>query len=242
MDSVAFKLFGIDIKWYGVLITLAMIIGIFLATREAKRRGIKEEDLLDMVIYAIPVAIIGARLYYVIFSWDSYRDNPLSALNIRRGGLAIHGGIIAAVIVALVFAKKRELNFWTLADISAPSLVLGQAIGRWGNYINQEAYGRPTDLPWGIMINGVKVHPTFFYESLGDFLIFLFLIWYRENKNYVDGDLFLYYIIMYSILRFFIEGLRTDSLMLGSIRVAQLISIFTIGLGVYYLRRNRSKI
>lgn len=241
LNSVAFEIFGIEIQWYGVIITLAAIIGLFLAVREAERRGIKEDDLLDLFIYALIPSILGARLYYVIFSWDLYKDNPISALNIRNGGLAIHGGIITAVIIAVIFSKKRKISFWTLADISAPSLVLAQSIGRWGNYINQEAYGRPTDLPWGIVIDGVKVHPTFFYESLGDFLIFLFLLWYRDNKDYVDGDIFLLYIILYSVLRFFVEGLRIDSLMWGNIRVAQLISLISIGIGIYYMRKQRSK-
>ena len=140
---------------------------------------------------------------------------PLEVLNIRHGGLAIHGAIIMAIIVAVIFTRIKKVNFWTLADICAPSLILAQAIGRWGNYINQEAYGGPTDLPWGIMVNGVKVHPTFLYESLWNFLVFLFLIWYRKNKKKKEGEVFLLYLSLYSFIRFFIEGLRTDSLMWG---------------------------
>ncbi|HLS53569.1 MAG TPA: prolipoprotein diacylglyceryl transferase, partial [Tissierellaceae bacterium] len=181
-----------------------------------------------LLIFAIPAAIIGARLYYVAFSWDQYKDNPITALNFRNGGLAIHGAIIAAIIVGVIFCRVRKQNFWLIADIAAPSLILGQAIGRWGNYINQEAYGRPTDLPWGIMVDGVKVHPTFLYESLWNFLVFFFLIWYRRKKADVKGEIFLLYLILYSFIRYFVEGLRTDSLMWGSIRVAQLISIVAI--------------
>ena len=152
--------------------------------------------ILDLLIWEIPLAVIGARLYYVIFSWDMYKDNPLEVLNIRHGGLAIHGAIIMAIIVAVIFTRIKKVNFWTLADICAPSLILAQAIGRWGNYINQEAYGGPTDLPWGIMVNGVKVHPTFLYESLWNFLVFLFLIWYRKNKKKKE-EKYSYYIFLY---------------------------------------------
>jgi|SRR5690625_2557833 len=228
MNPVAFEIFGISIRWYGILISMGVLIGGIIALNEAKRKGIDEEIILDLLIFAIPAAIIGARLYYVAFSWDQYKDNPITALNFRNGGLAIHGAIIAAIIVGVIFCRVRKQNFWLIADIAAPSLILGQAIGRWGNYINQEAYGRPTDLPWGIMVDGVKVHPTFLYESLWNFLVFFFLIWYRRKKADVKGEIFLLYLILYSFIRYFVEGLRTDSLMWGSIRVAQLISIVAI--------------
>mgnify|MGYP000959262969 FL=1 len=228
MNPVAFEIFNIEIRWYGILIASGVLIGTFIAMREARRKGIDEELLLDLLLFAVPAALLGARIYYVIFSWDLYRDNPIEALNFRGGGLAIHGAIIAAVIVAVVFSSKRKQNFWVFGDITAPSLILGQAIGRWGNYINGEAHGGPTDLPWGIMVNGVKVHPTFLYESIWNFFVFLFLLWYSRNKSKVDGEVFLLYLILYSVARLFIEGLRTDSLMWGPIRVAQLISIIGI--------------
>ena len=182
MDRVAFEIFGIQVMWYGVIITAAVALGAFLAIREAKRVGVDENDFIDLLLFAIPAAIIGARAHYVIFSWDNYKDNLAEIFNLRGGGLAIHGAVIAAVITAVIFTRIRGLDFWQMADIAAPSLILGQAIGRWGNYINQEAYGTPTDLPWGIMVNGVKVHPTFLYESIGNLLVFLFLIWYRKKK------------------------------------------------------------
>lgn len=241
MDSVAFKIFGIEVMWYGVLISLAVIIGTVLALRETKRQGVDENDFIDLLLYAIPIAIVGARLYYVIFNWNYYKDDLVQILNFRGGGLAIHGALISAVIVAVIFTRKRHIDFWKMADIAAPSIVLGQAIGRWGNYINQEAYGTPTDLPWGIMVNGVKVHPTFLYESIGDFSIFLFLLWYRRNREKVSGEVFLIYIMLYSLVRFFVEGLRTDSLMLGPIRVAQLVSFLGIVLSLYYLLRKRKE-
>lgn len=243
MDPVAFQIFGLEIRWYGILIATGVLIGAILAIREAKRVGLDEETLMDFLIWEVPLCLVGARLYYVIFSWDLYRDNPIEALNIRNGGLAIHGAIITAIIVAIIFTRIRNISFWTIADVCAPSLILAQSIGRWGNYINQEAYGGPTNLPWGIMVNGVKVHPTFLYESIWNFLVFLFLLWYGKNKQKVKGEVFLLYIALYSFIRFFVEGLRTDSLMLGTIRVAQLVSILGIAISMYifYKKRNENK-
>lgn len=241
MNPIAFKIFGVAVTWYGIFILSGVLIGTILAIREAKRRGVDEETLLDLLIFAIPAAIIGARIYYVVFSWDTYRDNPIQALNIRGGGLAIHGAIIAAVIVAVIFCKIRKENFWVMGDITAPSLILGQAIGRWGNYVNQEAHGGPTNLPWGILINGVKVHPTFLYESIWDFLVFIFLVWYSRGKPKKEGEVFLLYLALYSLARLFIEGLRIDSLMWGPIRVAQLISLVGILVPALILIRRRKK-
>lgn len=245
MDPVAFSIFGVDVAWYGILISMGVLIGAIIAMREAKRVGIDEEILIDFLIWEIPLSLIGARLYYVIFEWDMYKHNPITALNIRNGGLAIHGAIITAIIVAVVFTRVRKLNFWTIADICAPSLILAQSIGRWGNFVNQEAHGGPTDLPWGIMIDGVKVHPTFLYESIWNFLVFLFLMWYSRNKQKVKGEVFLLYLGLYSFIRLFIEGLRTDSLMLGPIRVAQLMSIIGMIIPAYIFiqrRKNRTEI
>ena len=239
MDPVAFTLFGIEVRWYGVLIASAVVIGTILALREAKKRNIEEDTIIDLLLFAIPAAIIGARLYYVAFSWENYKNNPMEILNLRGGGLAIHGVIIAGVIVALIFCKKRKISFWTIGDIVAPSLILGQAIGRWGNFANQEAHGGPTNLPWGITVDGVKVHPTFLYESIWNFGVFIFLLYYSRKKEKVNGEVFLLYIILYSVARFFIEGLRTDSLMFGPIRVAQLISLLSIIIGSYIFYRRR---
>lgn len=242
MDPVAFEIFGISIRWYGIFIASAVFLGTFIALKQTKLNTIKEDDLLDLLLYAIPIAIIGARIYYVIFSWDLYIDDPIQALNFRKGGLAIHGALIASIITAIVFTRKRNIPFWQLADTAGPSLVLGQAIGRWGNFVNQEAHGGPTDLPWGIMIDGIRVHPTFLYESIWNFGVFIFLIWYSRNKKYVDGAIFLWYLILYSFVRVFIEQLRTDSLMWGLFRVAQLISILTILVSSYILyKKNKEK-
>jgi len=228
INPVAFSIFNIDIMWYGILIGSGVLIGTLLALREARKIGFRDEDLMDLLIFAIPLAIVGARLYYVIFQFDYYKNNLIEIFNIRGGGLAIHGGIIAAVLVGAIFCKIRKVNFWQIADITAPSIILGQAIGRWGNFINQEAYGTVTDLPWGIIINGQKVHPTFLYESLWNVMVFIFLLWYRRKIRKKDGEVFLLYGILYSIGRFFVEGLRTDSLMFGDFRVAQLISIIIV--------------
>ncbi len=241
INPVAFTIFNIDIMWYGILIAAGVIIGTLLALKESRRIGFRDEDLIDLLIIAIPAAVIGARLYYVIFQFEYYKDDLSQIFNIRGGGLAIHGGIIAAVIAGIIYCKIKKVNFWQLADIVAPSLILGQAIGRWGNFINQEAYGRVTNLPWGIMVNGVKVHPTFLYESMWNIVVFFFLIWYRRKSIRKDGEVFILYGILYSIGRFFVEGLRTDSLMLGDLRVAQVISIIIIVVlsGVMVIRRKK---
>ncbi len=245
MNPVAFTIFGVDIMWYGVLISTGVLLGVVFALRECKRIGFKEDNLLDFLLYAIPAAIVGARAYYVIFSWDFYSKNPDQIINIRNGGLAIHGALIAGVIVGVLFCRIRKIKALELLDIVMPSVALGQAIGRWGNFINQEAHGGPTDLPWGIIVNGQKVHPTFLYESIIDFCIFLFLMWFRKNKKITDGQVLGLYLILYSAGRFFVEGLRTDSLMFLGMRVAQLISLGSILLGVLllvYLKKKNNSI
>nr|WP_312578790.1 prolipoprotein diacylglyceryl transferase [Sedimentibacter sp.] len=241
MDPVAFSIFGIDIMWYGVLISLGVLLGVLVALKECRRVGFKEEDLLDFLLFAIPAGIIGARTYYVIFSWDYYSQNMNQIINIRNGGLAIHGGLIAGAIVGIIFCKIRKINLWQILDIVIPSVALGQAIGRWGNFINQEAYGGPTSLPWGIMVNGVKVHPTFLYESIIDISVFIFLMWYRKNKRKNQGEVFALYLILYSIGRFFVEGMRTDSLMFMNMRIAQLISLGLVLFGIIIFVTLRKK-
>jgi len=234
MNPVAFEILGISVRWYGIIMAAGIICGLIYALRESKRVGMDENIILDLVIFAIPAGVIGARLYYVIFNWDYYSKDPWQIINIRGGGLAIHGTLIAAIITGVIYTRVKKVNFWTLADIASPGLILGQAIGRWGNFINQEAHGTPTDLPWGIMVNGVKVHPTFLYESLWNFSVFAVLLWYRKRKK-TEGNVFLFYLILYSVGRFFVEGLRTDSLMLGNIRAAQLVSAATVVAGTVYM-------
>lgn len=232
IDRVAFSIFGIDIYWYAILIITGVLIGAKFAQKEFVKRGFGEDFVYDMLFVILPIAIIGARTWYVIFEWDMYKNNPIQILNFRAGGLAIHGGILFAIIGLYLYAKKKEIPLIDLLDILAPSLAFGQAIGRWGNFVNGEAHGTPTNLPWAIIVDGVKVHPTFLYESIGDFLIFLFLINYRK-KNPKKGIQTSIYFIAYRILRFFVEGLRTDSLMVGPIRMAQLTSVIYLILGIY---------
>ena len=231
MDRVAFTLFGIDIMWYGILIATGMVLAVLIAIREAKRLKILEDDILNLAMIAIPCGLIGARAYYVIFNSSYYAGNISEILNFRGGGLAIHGGLIGGILAGFIYAKIKKINFFKLADCVVIGVPLAQAIGRWGNFFNQEAHGGPTDLPWGIMVDGVKVHPTFLYESIWDFGVFVFLLLFRKKQKY-EGQILVNYIILYSIGRFFIEGLRTDSLMLGPLKMAQVISLACIVVGV----------
>lgn len=243
MDRVAFSIFGIDVMWYGILMATGMILGTLLALKEAKRVGIKEDDVLDLAIVAIPIGLLSARLYYVIFNWEYYSQNISQILNFRGGGMAIHGALIGGILTGYIFTRIRKIDFLKMADAVMIGMPLAQAIGRWGNFINQEAHGGPTNLPWGIMVNGEKVHPTFLYESIWDLGIFIFLWVFRKKKKY-EGQIITYYITLYSLGRFFIEGLRTDSLMIGPLRMAQVISLVGVIFGIIahiYLSK-RSKI
>lgn len=242
MDRVAFSVFGIDVMWYGVLMATGMIVGTLLALKEAKRVGIKEDDVLDLAIIAIPIGLLSARLYYVIFNWEYYSQNISQILNFRGGGMAIHGALIGGILTGYIFTKVKKIDFLKMADAVMIGMPLAQAIGRWGNFINGEAHGGPTNLPWGIMVDGLKVHPTFLYESVWDFGIFIFLWLFRKKKQY-EGQLIVFYITLYSLGRFFIEGLRTDSLMIGPLRMAQVISLVGVIGGIiahiYLSKKNK---
>jgi phosphatidylglycerol---prolipoprotein diacylglyceryl transferase len=234
--------FGVlRIQWYGLIIGLGTMLALYLAIKESERRGMHKDTFMDLMLFAVPIAIICARIYYVIFKWDYYSQNPSKIIAIWEGGIAIHGALIGSVVTAIVFARVKGLSFWKIADIAAPSIILGQAIGRWGNFMNQEAHGGPIAenqiqtfynvLPDFIMdqmyIQGTYYHPTFLYESIWSLVGFALLLMLRK-VNLRRGEMFLTYVIWYSIGRFFVEGLRTDSLMLGDIRVAQLISVLSI--------------
>lgn len=244
--GVAFSLFGIEVRWYGIFIVTGMILAMFLSAKEAKRRGLKEDDVFDLAFWAIPIAIIGARLWYVIFEWSSYQGDISKIINIREGGLAIQGGLMAAMITGWIFCKVRKLSFLEMADIVFPYVVMAQGIGRWGNFTNNEAFGTPTNLPWALIVNGQSVHPTFLYESIGDIAICLTLIWITRKKLKFNGQILMLYFVLYGILRFFVEGLRTDSLYYGNIRVAQLLAICGIIIGiaglVYLSKKNKEKL
>lgn len=242
IDPIAFQLGPFPVHWYGIILATAMLVGTVLAARDAKRRGLDPDHLYNLALFMIPGAIICARIYYVIFNWHYYSANPLEIPAIWHGGLAIHGAILGGLLVGYLYARQSKLKFWLLADIVAPSLVLGQAIGRWGNYVNQEAYGTPTNLPWAMYIAGEYRHPTFLYESIWNLGVFLVLLWQRKkNQHLKTGDLFLIYLVLYSSGRVWVESFRTDSLMLGPLRMAQVISLFFISLGVIllYLRHKK---
>ena len=238
------------LKWYGVLIASAVLIGVNLSMRLAKSRQVDPEAISDLAIWLVLGAIPSARLYYVAFQWPTYAAHPEQIIKIWEGGIAIYGAIIGGSIAAIIFAKLKQIPFWQLADLVAPSLALGQAIGRWGNFFNSEAYGSRTDLPWRLYIpkEADYFHPTFLYESVWNLLVFTILIWLFINDTrhhrLKTGSLFLVYLIAYGIGRFGIEGLRTDSLMLGSLRISQVISLVGITIGatgllwLYVRRRN----
>jgi len=253
LNRIAFEFGNFTVYWYGIIIGAGLLLGWILATNESKKQGLPKDIFSDLLLWAIPISIISARIYYILFQWDYYKENIGEIVAIWEGGIAIHGAIIGGVLTAWVFAKKKGLSFWQLADIAAPSLILGQAIGRWGNFMNQEAHGGKVtrdflenlNLP-DIIINqmyieGAYYHPTFLYESLWNILGFTLLIVVRRIITLKKGELFLGYIMWYSFGRFFIEGLRTDSLMLtDNLRVAQVISlIFFIAavLLIWYRRR-----
>lgn len=240
MDRYAFEIFGISIAWYGIIIAGAMFVGSLLLMKIGKRYGYKEDDMLDLILVVLPMAIVFARLYYVAFEWDYYSANPKAILAFREGGLAIHGGIIGGVIGGFIVCKVKKLNFGDLADMVSMPLILGQAIGRWGNFVNQEAHGGPTDLPWGILVDGVKVHPTFLYESIWNLLVFIFLTLTFKRRSFY-GEHFIKYLMLYSVGRFFVEGLRTDSLMFGPFRIAQVFSLVAIVVGALVIAYAKKK-
>ena len=262
----SFSVFGIEIAYYGVTIAVAMMAGIFLALYVAKKTGQNPDDYFDLAIIAIICSVIGARLYYVIFSWDLYKDNLWSILNLRQGGLAIYGGVIAAIITAVVFAKVKGLSFPRLADTAGLGLILGQIIGRWGNFFNREAFGGYTDgllamqLPVSavrdsdiskelaehiVEIGGVsyiQVHPTFLYESLWNLVLLVILLLIRKRKKF-EGEIFLLYLAGYGIGRAWIEGLRTDQLLIPgtSVAVSQVLAVVLAVVSVMMLIILRKK-
>ena len=240
---MALQIGPLAIRWYGVLMATAMAVGLWLAYRDARRRGLDPEDLLKTSELALLGALVGARLYYVAFTWDYYGRFPLKILAVWEGGLAIHGGILGGLLLGGSYTWWRGLPLARYLDIVAPSLALGQAIGRWGNFFNEEAFGIPTSLPWKLYISPPhrpllysqeeSFHPTFLYESLWDLVVFGLLVWVvRDRVKAAPSCLFWIYVGLYSLGRLFVEGLRTDSLMLGSIRVAQLASGVGIVLAV----------
>ena len=240
-----FGIEGFDVYWYGFLITCAFLLAFFVVSFFANRRGHYKDLTLDMLIVTVVGAIVGARLYYVIFEWKSYyvEGNLLATLSnvvdIRKGGLAIYGGIILCVIGLTVFAFVKKIKPIQLLDLCAPALALGQAIGRWGNFMNREAFGAETTLPWRMELhtaagNVMYVHPTFLYESLWNFCGVILLLWLSKHKKQ-DGEVCFTYFIWYGIGRFFIEGLRADSLYWGPFRISQVVGLLTAVAGMILL-------
>lgn len=268
IDSVAFTLFGLPIYWYGLIITTGIILGTALACYIAKKEALDPELFMDFVLYDTFVALIGARLYFVMFKWEDYVHNPLDIFNIRLGGLAIYGGVIASILMAIFYTKKKKIPFFKFADIASLGLILGQAIGRYGNFCNKEAFGGYTDnlLAMAILKQDAKppiseevlshiqtfsrfgaaeyiqVHPTFFYESTWNILLLILLLIYRPHRK-ADGEIFFLYLVGYGVGRFWVEGLRTDQLIINSIGIpaSQVVAILSIILGIIgslYCRKN----
>jgi phosphatidylglycerol---prolipoprotein diacylglyceryl transferase len=240
---IAVHLGPLTVRWYGLLMATAMGLGLWLAYRDARRRGLDAEQMLKTAELSLLGGLVGARLYYVVFNLDYYSQFPAKILAVWEGGLAIHGGLIGGLLVGGVYAWVKRLPVLAYLDVVAPSLAIGQAIGRWGNFFNEEAFGTPTDLPWRLYISPAQrpiqyaseqsFHPTFLYESVWDLLLFIALaFWLRCRLQRAPGALFLAYLGLYSAGRFVTEGLRTDALMLGPIRIAQLVSVVAVVLAL----------
>ncbi|HCT65412.1 MAG TPA: prolipoprotein diacylglyceryl transferase [Lachnospiraceae bacterium] len=269
MSRVAFSLFGFDVYKYGLIIGSAIMLGVLLMINEAKRTGQNPDEYLDFSIYVIIFSIIGARLYYVIFSWKDYSDNLIKIFAIREGGLAIYGAVLTGIIFSAIYARKKKKDFWLIADTVLPSVLLGQICGRWGNFFNREAFGGYTDglfamrylraqvmesnlsadiISHIINVNGVEyiqVHPTFLYESLWNLVLFIGLILLRKYGKKFNGQIGALYIIGYGSGRIWIEGLRTDQLILGNtgLAVSQLVSgmLIVTGIAIYIWKMNKRK-
>lgn len=244
MKQVAFSVGPFSITWYSICILIGIILATFLIEKEARKFNISKSFVINLIFWCVVFGIIGARIYYVIFNWDYYSLYPLEIVKIWNGGLAIHGGIIAGVITLILYCKKYNINYIRMTDISVVGLIVGQAIGRWGNFFNMEAHGGmvskaflksiylPNFIINGMKINGNYYHPTFLYESILCLVGFIILILFRKSKKLKLGNITSVYLIWYGIIRFFIESLRTDSLMLGSVKMAQIVSVLMIIFGV----------
>ncbi|CXX16732.1 TPA: prolipoprotein diacylglyceryl transferase [Staphylococcus aureus] len=252
IDPVAFNLGPLSVRWYGIIIAVGILLGYFVAQRALVKAGLHKDTLVDIIFYSALFGFIAARIYFAIFQWPYYAENPGEIIKIWHGGIAIHGGLIGGFIAGVIVCKVKNLNPFQIGDIVAPSIILAQGIGRWGNFMNHEAHGGPVSrafleqlhLPNFIIenmyINGQYYHPTFLYESIWDVAGFIILVNIRKHLKL--GETFFLYLTWYSIGRFFIEGLRTDSLMLTSnIRVAQLVSILLILISISLIVYRRIK-
>lgn len=236
-SPIAISIGSWDLRWYSILVTAALGIALWLGLREINKRGLDGDFLIDAMLWAIPTGIIGARAYYVLFHWDIYSQMPEKIIAIWEGGIAIHGALFVGIPVAWAYARYRKVDILPYLDVAAPCLSLAQAIGRWGNWFNQEAYGAPTDLPWGMVINGVAHHPAFLYESLWDLLLFFILWRMLQKSSKASGYIITCYMIGYSLGRLWIEELRMDSEWLGPFKAASVWSILGIVVGLLLIWR-----
>ena len=248
ISEEAFNVFGFSVRWYGLLIGLGVLLCAFLGMRACRRYDISQDDLLDYALFSLPAAIVGARLYYVAFNFSLFKNDLKTVFDIRGGGLAVYGGIIAAFLTIFLVSRYKKQAFLKIVDFAMPYIFLGQAIGRWGNFFNQEAFGGATTLPWGMTGDQIAqywiyenkpadtlVHPTFLYESLWCLLGFVVIMLYRRSRlKKTNGECVCLYMILYGVERALVEGLRTDSLYIGStgLRVSQLLSIVLVLVGV----------
>ncbi|HFI0345931.1 TPA: prolipoprotein diacylglyceryl transferase [Streptococcus suis] len=253
MDPIAIRLGPLEIRWYAICILLGLVVGVYLATKEAPRKKILQDDILDFILLAFPLSIIGARIYYVAFSWSEYKDNLLSVFAIWNGGIAIYGGLITGAIVLYFFTRHRFINTLDFLDVVAPSVMIAQAIGRWGNFFNQEAYGKaveslnylPSFIREQMYIDGAYRQPTFLFESLWNLLGFGLICVLRRRPNLLkQGEITAFYLIWYGFGRLLIEGMRTDSLMFLGIRISQWLSgiLILVGISMVVVRRRQSSI
>lgn len=250
IDPIAFQLGPFVIRWYALCIVAGLALAVYLASKEAPRKRILPDDILDFILIAFPIAIIGARLYYVIFSWDSYKDNPIEIFAIWNGGIAIYGGLLAGLLVLIFFTRHRFIETWDFLDVAAPSVMIAQAIGRWGNFFNQEAFGAkvsqlnylPSFIREQMFIDGSYRVPTFLYESVWNLLGFILICMLRRRPRFLKrGEVTIFYLIWYGVGRFIIEGMRTDSLMFAGLRVSQWLSVLLIliGIGLFIYHRKQ---
>lgn len=257
LNPIFGNFFGLEVRWYGVIITAGIVVAFLMALREGKKVGLPEDTFYDILLLAVPLALVGARLYYVIFEWPNYAHNLGAIFDIRQGGIAIYGGLITGLLVIYFYCRHQHLKMWQILDVITPGVLLAQAIGRWGNFMNQEAHGGPTTraflaslhLPnWLInqmQIKGIYYQPTFLYESVWSLLGVIILLTLRHRKHFFkEGEIALSYVIWYSFGRFFIEGMRTDSLMLGNWRVSQVLALVLVidALILIFYRRQKGTI
>ena len=253
MNRVAFNIFGFNVYYYSLCILLGVIVAYILITREGKKQGLPKEFTSDLIFYTLIIGILGARVYYCVFNLDYYLANPSEILKIYNGGLAIHGGVIVGVIFVYFYTKKKNVSFIKILDIVAPAVIIAQSFGRWGNFFNQEAHGGittyqnlknmhiPEFIINGMHIEGKYYYPTFFFESIWCLIGFIILMIARRNKNLKKGFQIGFYFIWYGIGRFFIEALRTDSLMFFGLKIAQIVSLIGIIIGIIIIVTNRNK-